>query len=215
MRKYSLFLILVLTILMVGSFTLTVHAEKPIKLFVNGFETKTDVPPQMINNRMLVPVRWVAEALGYNVTWDGANRAVHIFKDYQAEASKALEDNVNALTGLVNDYNEFEKSMDAPIVPDPTPKLEQFHKTGSDILVKLVNTRPPQQAESLYLQSLKVVHLLLTTLELEIKNNLELQQGRTDDYRGFTMNITTDTLRNELLNATNELTKLQKNYTGQ
>lgn len=53
-------------------------ASNPIKLIVNGQEIKTDVAPQMINSRVFVPIRFVAEALGAQVEWDPENWAVII-----------------------------------------------------------------------------------------------------------------------------------------
>jgi hypothetical protein len=38
----------------------------------------TDVPPQIINMRTLVPVRAIAECTGYNVDWDDATQTVII-----------------------------------------------------------------------------------------------------------------------------------------
>lgn len=47
-------------------------------VYING-ETKTlDVPPMVIDDRTLVPVRFVAEAFGANVDWDEATRTVVI-----------------------------------------------------------------------------------------------------------------------------------------
>ncbi|MGE5417521.1 MAG: copper amine oxidase N-terminal domain-containing protein [Acidobacteriota bacterium] len=37
-----------------------------------------DVPPLDIHGHLVVPVRYVAEALGYSVAWDGKHRAVTI-----------------------------------------------------------------------------------------------------------------------------------------
>lgn len=44
-------------------------APRPITLQVNGRPVATDVPPQNINGRVLVPVRFVAEALEADVQW--------------------------------------------------------------------------------------------------------------------------------------------------
>jgi len=65
-------------ILMVSFFTIIAFANSTIKLIVNGSEIKLDVPPQIINGRTMVPIKWVAEALGAEVEWDGNNRIVKL-----------------------------------------------------------------------------------------------------------------------------------------
>ncbi|MCL5056952.1 MAG: copper amine oxidase N-terminal domain-containing protein [Actinobacteria bacterium] len=45
---------------------------------MNGREVKTDVLPQVIDGRTLVPVRFIAEALGADVKWDEATGTVNI-----------------------------------------------------------------------------------------------------------------------------------------
>jgi len=52
--------------------------NNPIKLVVNGQEIKPEVPPQIINERVVVPVRWVAEALGAHVEWGDRSNTVKI-----------------------------------------------------------------------------------------------------------------------------------------
>ena len=39
---------------------------------------ETDVAPISMNNRVLVPVRVIAESLGCNVTWNAATKTVVI-----------------------------------------------------------------------------------------------------------------------------------------
>jgi len=51
-------------------------ADLPIKLIVNGKQIQSDVPPQIINGRVLTPARPLAEALGAKVTWDSASNSV-------------------------------------------------------------------------------------------------------------------------------------------
>lgn len=50
--------------------------------FYNGDAYKLDVPPQAINNRTLMPLRFVAEKFGFNVDWDGDTRTVVIKTNY-------------------------------------------------------------------------------------------------------------------------------------
>ena len=47
-------------------------------MLVNGKFVSTDVAPVIRNNRTLVPIRFVTEAVGANVTWDGKLRKVTI-----------------------------------------------------------------------------------------------------------------------------------------
>ena len=53
---------------------------------VNGTPKTLDVSPQLVDGRTLVPARFVAEALGANVEWDGISSSVFI-------KSLALEEN--------------------------------------------------------------------------------------------------------------------------
>lgn len=67
-------------------------ASSSIRLVVNGKEVLPDVPPVLQDGRVLVPVRWVAEALGANVVWDAAKNAVLI---------NTLPEAVNASSGTI------------------------------------------------------------------------------------------------------------------
>lgn len=49
---------------------------------VNDVSINLDVPPTIVENRTLVPVRIVAESFGANVTWDGESRTVSIKSKY-------------------------------------------------------------------------------------------------------------------------------------
>jgi hypothetical protein len=51
-------------------------ANTPIKLIVNGNLVESDVPPQIISGRTMIPARPLAEALGAKVEWDAENNAV-------------------------------------------------------------------------------------------------------------------------------------------
>jgi len=55
-------------------------ANNPVKLIVNNQEIKPDVPPQIINGRVMVPVSWVSNALNADVRWDAENNTVMITK---------------------------------------------------------------------------------------------------------------------------------------
>ena len=63
MKKWSLVIVALLLFTCLGA---QVWAASPIKLLVNGTAVDTDVSPQVNNGRVLVPIRWVAQALGAN-----------------------------------------------------------------------------------------------------------------------------------------------------
>ncbi len=49
----------------------TENSEKNIRVILDGSEIEFDVPPQIINDRTMVPLRAIFEALGYEVSWNG------------------------------------------------------------------------------------------------------------------------------------------------
>jgi hypothetical protein len=55
--------------------------------YVNGEEVKIDVPPETINNRTIVPLRFIAEKLGLKVNWDEESETVEV------EGSQAMSTN--------------------------------------------------------------------------------------------------------------------------
>lgn len=48
------------------------------KLFKNNEAIELDVPPKLVNDRTLVPVRAIAESFNLNVSWDDATQTVTI-----------------------------------------------------------------------------------------------------------------------------------------
>ncbi len=54
-----------------------------IKVTVNGEKIIFDVPPQLINNCTMVPLRKIFEAIGADVLWDGATQTVTATKGDQ------------------------------------------------------------------------------------------------------------------------------------
>lgn len=51
-----------------------------IRIYVNGSEVFPDAAPVIKNDRTLIPIRAVAEVLGYSVSWDAPNKCVTVSK---------------------------------------------------------------------------------------------------------------------------------------
>jgi uncharacterized protein YkwD len=85
---------------------------------VNGSHVELDVPPIVKNGRVLVPVRFISEALGYDVEWDGAKREVIIKSPdyYNAFYNDALGvklrigQSVDELTAIMGKPSRIDKS---------------------------------------------------------------------------------------------------------
>lgn len=80
MRKIvSMFIILIVVMACVPVSTM---ANQEIKIFINGEQLNTiDQPPIIENDRVFLPIRHIAEALGSIVEWEDATRTVTISND--------------------------------------------------------------------------------------------------------------------------------------
>jgi len=58
--------------------TITAIASQGISIYVNGNLIQSDVPAFVQNGRTMVPLRFVAEALGAQVKWDDATQSIYI-----------------------------------------------------------------------------------------------------------------------------------------
>ncbi|WP_138160558.1 copper amine oxidase N-terminal domain-containing protein [Peptoniphilus catoniae] len=56
------------------------YAQEAISLYVDGKLVTCDTAPIIKNDRVLVPVRFVAENLGLKVSWEGSEKRVAIFR---------------------------------------------------------------------------------------------------------------------------------------
>lgn len=63
-------LVMVGVLIFICLFVAVAFANNQVKIVVNGQEIDSDVAPQIIKDRTMVPVRWVAEALGADVRWE-------------------------------------------------------------------------------------------------------------------------------------------------
>lgn len=77
MRKYILFLVLLLTLLSVNA-----HAEiKEVTVKVNDIKVESPVPAQIVNDRTMLPMRSIFERIGARVTWMEAEKIIFATKD--------------------------------------------------------------------------------------------------------------------------------------
>ncbi len=111
MRKL---LTLVLSLLLLASFSQAALADANIEIFVNGEQLLSDVDPIIEDGSTLVPVRVITEKLGAVVEWDATDRRVDIYWQ-QSHISLLINDPL-AYVDLV----AYELAVPARIVDDRT-----------------------------------------------------------------------------------------------
>ena len=120
---------------------------------VNEDNVTLDVPPQLVNNRTLVPVRAVAEGLEAKVEWDGESRTVIITSKSDAinngadgyDMSELSPNDIQALRALEGEYRYL---FEQEILPgeilledvDITPYIENKSEELSNIIYEIWDT---------------------------------------------------------------------------
>lgn len=83
LKKFLLFFMtyIILTLIPLASFAANGNQAQEIKVYVNDTRVQFDVPPIVIQDRTMVPIRAVFEAMGADVQWDNSTRTAIITKD--------------------------------------------------------------------------------------------------------------------------------------
>lgn len=90
---------------------------------VNGKQLTMPMPAKVVNNRTLIPVRFVAESLGMLVDWDDATRTVSIKRQAKVtNVTTAVDSNIFRITvegdGDLSSYSAFTLENNDRIVVD-------------------------------------------------------------------------------------------------
>ncbi len=115
MKKIAMMMMVVITIsattCMASASNVNQVQQKPIKVFYNGLAINfPDQQPIIIGGRTMVPIRPVAETLGYEVLWDEGEREVQIY-------SKMNEAFIYWKIGETTYYTNHEVTIDAGCAP--------------------------------------------------------------------------------------------------
>ncbi|WP_202077386.1 N-acetylmuramoyl-L-alanine amidase family protein [Caldalkalibacillus salinus] len=80
-KKWSLIIVLTLAFLTVGMMShADAEASNEVKLMVEGQYVESDVPAQIIQGRTFVPIRFIVENIGAQVSWNQAESRIDIFE---------------------------------------------------------------------------------------------------------------------------------------
>ena len=101
-------------------------ADNEIKVMLNSVQLSFDVPPQIINDRTMVPMRKIFEALGATVLWHDDTKEVVATKDDTVfdiycgigSISLFLAQKATKVYGIEIVEDEFDKTEDKTIKRD-------------------------------------------------------------------------------------------------
>lgn len=79
--------------------------------YLNGTEHTLDTPPQIINDRTMLPIRFIAESFGYGVSWDDTTKTVTLTKNTAADMPNQTPDTPDASDSGASDTQESAKSL--------------------------------------------------------------------------------------------------------
>ena len=87
-----------------------VSAQRPISFFVDEQEINPDVPPQIVDGRTMVPIRWVAESLGADVHWDEGKRSISVSSEgWLSRLAGSLDQAANEFAFASNIEGQIER----------------------------------------------------------------------------------------------------------
>ena len=99
---------ILLALLLVFTFSFKVSASSDVYLVIDGKLIVDGSPAFIENDRTIVPVRFVAENLGYDVSWNGDRKTVSIV---DSKTSKKIELTVDSKTAKIYDENSKLKKI--------------------------------------------------------------------------------------------------------
>ena len=89
---------------------------------VNGQLFKMDIPPKLINGKTMIPVRFVSEAIGLTVNWNGNSRIINIIERPQQDTTTETT-TINVVT---------ETTTETTTVSQPNIVIESIDMPDSD-----------------------------------------------------------------------------------
>ncbi|TXK77841.1 stalk domain-containing protein [Paenibacillus sp. N3.4] len=99
-----------------------------VNAFVDGKSVALSVSAQIVDNKLMVPSRFVAEAFGYEVQWDNATRTVHIATKKEtnthSKESESTKDSSHAKEQTKESSKPNESASSSGLAIQPSDSLD-------------------------------------------------------------------------------------------
>lgn len=148
---------------------------------LNGLTKKMDTTAIVKDGRTYVPAKYIAEAFGAKVKWDGATKTVYVNRTLvaQIEEGKDIKDGT-----VINNFDEFIEALRiAAVTLQPTLNLKCNNYQNSDYNFKDFNNIDTNlfEATNIQISWLEYENVADLTVELEYSQGHEIQQSMVND----------------------------------
>lgn len=182
---------------------------------VNERAYMLDVPAQIINNSLMIPLRAVAECTGATVTWDAPTKAIYInsnqkeqitysVSEYVTEYSETISelDSANSLFNTLNSLTDknYNKKVD-----NLKKESKKAQESLNAVYIKLSEMTPPDEYIDFHNLSMKAVEKSIELCELV---DDMADESLSYDEAAAEINVIkekADKINSELSNATADL----------
>lgn len=187
--------VFIAALILMMSFT-AVHCEDDIKVTLDGQEIAFDVPPQIVNERTLVPMRAIFEALGAEVEWSQELQTVLAFKDSKFITMTIGDNRMFTYSGdstaeiTVPDTAMIELDVPPVIIADRTlvpvrAVAESFDcdvDWDGDSRTVIINSSVPEPTAAPAAEPTAAPTAAPSEYTIEYDDSLEMQEGYMKDF---------------------------------
>lgn len=142
---------------------------------VNGQEVRMAVPPKIISNKTMIPLRFVSESFGFNVDWDSATNTAAISSN-TTSLPPTLDIGILSAVGesIENNTQPYQPQESYPVIPEipsepvstPSPSTDINVESQSLSTLLAIDVSTEQISES------KAAETQITAIKSPGENNL-------------------------------------------
>lgn len=198
---------------------------------INGTSVLMDVPGKIINSKVMIPIRFVSEAMGLHVRWDSSSRAVWITEPVsntpESEASESLtgqtfkgESNTNSLVIDSQDHNpttiksvavsESNQEMLATITATSALSNVAISTMPGKLIIDIKNSKSQLNSQitpsiNTYVQSIRTSQFTsdTTRVVLDLKSGAQINASISEDRTQLYIKLTPQNLEEVTVSSSN------------
>lgn len=199
---------------------------------INDAIVSMDVPGKVINNKVMIPIRFVSEAMGLNVRWDSTNRAVWITEPVSDTPSSGEsesitgqtfrgETNTNSLVvpsgsysmTTINDVkvSENNNEMLATITSSSAMSNVAISTMTGKVVIDIKNSQSKLSSQitpstNTYVQSIRTSQFTsdTTRVVLDLKSGAQIKANISDDRTRLYIKLISQNLEEVTISSSNE-----------